>query len=82
MNPALLMQEPKSIISIALAYPSKMNERVESKKGERRGIFSRASWGLDYHHILRDRLKKLEEFILTKVPDARLKSMVDTGELT
>ncbi|WP_223593107.1 tRNA epoxyqueuosine(34) reductase QueG [Neobacillus bataviensis] len=82
VNPALLLQEPKSIISIALAYPSKMNERVESKKGERRGIFSRASWGLDYHHILRDRLKKLEEFILTKVPDARLKSMVDTGELS
>jgi epoxyqueuosine reductase len=82
VNPALLSQEPKSIISIALAYPSKMNERVESKKGERRGIFSRASWGLDYHHILRDRLKKLEEFILTKVPDARLKSMVDTGELS
>ncbi|MEH7331144.1 tRNA epoxyqueuosine(34) reductase QueG [Neobacillus drentensis] len=82
VNPALLLEEPKSIISIALAYPSKMNERVESKKGERRGIFSRASWGLDYHHILRDKLKKLEEFILTKVPDARLKSMVDTGELS
>ncbi|MDN3018862.1 tRNA epoxyqueuosine(34) reductase QueG [Paenibacillus sp. BSR1-1] len=82
VNPALLLQEPKSIISIALAYPSKMNERVESKKGERRGFFSRASWGLDYHHILRDRLKKLEAFILTKVPDARLKSMVDTGELS
>lgn len=81
-NPALLLEEPKSIISIALAYPAKMKVRVESKKGERRGIFSRASWGLDYHHIIRDRLQKLEEFILSKVPDARLKSMVDTGELS
>ena len=59
-----------------------MNNRVESKKGERRGIFSRASWGLDYHHALKDRLNKLEEFILAKVPEARLKSMVDTGELS
>ena len=82
VTPSLLLEEPCSIISIALAYPSKMKERVESKKGERRGIFSRASWGLDYHHILRDRLKNLEEFIKTKVPDARLKSMVDTGELS
>ena len=82
VSPSLLLEEPRSIISIALAYPSKMKERVESRKGERRGIFSRSSWGLDYHHILRDRLKKLEEFIITKMPDARLKSMVDTGELS
>jgi epoxyqueuosine reductase len=82
VTPSLLLDEPRSIISIALAYPSKMSTRVEGKKGERRGFFSRASWGLDYHHILRDRLKKLEEFILEKVPDARLKSMVDTGELS
>jgi len=81
-NPSLLLEEPRSIISIAIAYPSKMKERVVSKKGERRGIFSRASWGLDYHHVLRDRLKKLEAFILGKVPEARLKSMVDTGELS
>jgi epoxyqueuosine reductase len=82
VTPSLLLEEPRSIISIALAYPSKMKNRVVGKKGERRGFFSRASWGLDYHHILRDRLKKLEEFILEKVPDARLKSMVDTGELS
>jgi epoxyqueuosine reductase len=80
--PALLMEEPRSIISIALAYPAKMKIRMQSKIGERRGIFCRASWGVDYHHILRDRLKKLEEFIVSRVPDARIKSMVDTGELS
>jgi epoxyqueuosine reductase len=82
VNPSLLLEEPRSIISIAIAYPSKMTNRVESKKGERRGIFSRASWGLDYHHALKERLQKLEGFILTRMPDARLKSMVDTGELS
>jgi epoxyqueuosine reductase len=82
VTPALLMEEPRSIISIAIAYPSKMKIRVESKKGERRGIFCRASWGMDYHTVIRDRLKKLEEFISTKVPGVRLKSMVDTGELS
>jgi epoxyqueuosine reductase len=82
VTPSLLLEEPHSIVSVALAYPAKMKIRIEGKKGERRGIFCRASWGLDYHHILRNRLKKLEEFILTKVPEARVKSMVDTGELS
>src|SRR5690554_6485969 len=48
-NSALLLEGAASIIAIALAYPSKMGNRVESKQGERRGIFCRASWGLDYH---------------------------------
>ncbi|TWD89655.1 epoxyqueuosine reductase [Neobacillus bataviensis] len=82
VTPEMLLEGAQSIISIALAYPAKMTIRVESKKGERRGIFSRASWGLDYHHILRDRLTKLEEFIINKIPNAKLKSMVDTGELS
>jgi epoxyqueuosine reductase len=80
-EPSLIFEQPKSIISIALAYPSKMKTMVVSKKGERRGIFCRASWGTDYHTVLRDRLKKLETFIAEKVPGAKFKSMVDTGEL-
>jgi epoxyqueuosine reductase len=81
-NPQLLLPGAKSIIAIALAYPSKMKNAPRSTKEERRGIFCRASWGQDYHMILRDRLNKLEEFIRSKVPDAQLKSMVDTGELS
>ncbi|MED3622972.1 tRNA epoxyqueuosine(34) reductase QueG [Neobacillus thermocopriae] len=82
VTPGLLLDGAQSIISIALAYPSKMTDRVEGKKGMRRGMFARASWGQDYHHILRERLQKLEIFILSKLPEARLKSMVDTGELS
>jgi epoxyqueuosine reductase len=81
-NPSLLMEHAQSIISIALAYPSKMSLRVESKKGERRGIFCRASWGTDYHLILKERLQKLENYIKSRVPEANCKSMVDTGELS
>lgn len=80
-NPQLLLPSASSIISIAVAYPSKMKDAPRSTKEERRGIFCRASWGQDYHHIVRDRLKKLEAFIVEKVPDAKLQSMVDTGEL-
>lgn len=81
VNPELIFNTPRSIISIALAYPSKLLNAPQSKKGERRGIFCRASWGTDYHVILRKKLKLLEEFIESKVPGAVTKSMVDTGEL-
>lgn len=82
VDPAKIFHNPQSIISIALAYPSKMEQPPKSSRGERRGIFCRASWGLDYHIILRDRLAKLEEFIVSKVPYAKCQSMVDTGELS
>ncbi len=81
-EPSLLLPEARTIVAIALAYPSKMKGAPVSKKGERRGIFCRASWGEDYHHILRRKLKQLESFILSKVPSAKNASMVDTGELS
>lgn len=81
-HPDLLLPEAKSIIAIALAYPTKMKDAPQSTKSERRGLFCRASWGEDYHTILRSKMAELEAFILQKVPDARLVSMVDTGELS
>ncbi|UTR14117.1 tRNA epoxyqueuosine(34) reductase QueG [Salipaludibacillus sp. LMS25] len=81
-TPGLLLPEAKTIISIALAYPSKLKNAPQSKKGARRGIFCRASWGEDYHHILKCKLSKLEAYIYERVPEAKCKSMVDTGELS
>src|SRR5699024_12703735 len=48
----------------------------------RRGMFARASWGQDYHSIMRKRLDKLAEYLETRVPDVEIKSMVDTGVLS
>ncbi|WP_088005726.1 tRNA epoxyqueuosine(34) reductase QueG [Indiicoccus explosivorum] len=81
-EPSLLLDEAVSIISIALAYPSKMENAPSGKRGSRRGIFARASWGVDYHTALRERLRLLEAFIAAHYPDARMRSMVDTGELS
>ena len=81
-NPAKLMDGAASIISIAMAYPSRIASPPKSTKGERRGIFCRASWGEDYHHVLRDRLNKLMEYMEEIVPDIQYKIMVDTGELS
>ena len=82
VDPSLNLEGAASIIAIGLAYPAKLSPKPSNTKESRRGSFSRASWGTDYHVILRDRLSKLEAFILEKVPTAQLKSMVDTGDLS
>ncbi|WP_093132482.1 tRNA epoxyqueuosine(34) reductase QueG [Salinibacillus kushneri] len=81
-TPRKLMPEAQSIISIALAYPSKLENAPRSTKGDRRGQFCRASWGTDYHHILREKLEQLGEYLKEKHPDTQYKIMVDTGELS
>lgn len=73
--------QPASLISIAVAYPSKMDNPPKSAPGERRGILARSAWGRDYHLVLREAMKKLEDFIKERIPEARIENMVDTGAL-
>lgn len=81
-EPRHLLPGAQSIIAIALAYPTKMKDAPKSSPGNRRGIFSRSSWGTDYHVVLEDKLKKLAAFIAEKVDGFQYKIMVDTGELS
>lgn len=83
LNPSLIFDEPQSIIAIALAYPARLQEKP-AKTDSKRGQFARASWGEDYHFILRDKLNALIDAIRDLLPadvQARFKPMVDTGEL-
>lgn len=80
--PELIFESPRSIISIALAYPTKIKNPPERVKGERRGEFARASWGTDYHIILREKMDQLIDYIRKEAGDSvTYKPMVDTGEL-
>lgn len=79
--PELIFQRPKSIISIALAYPSRIKQPIAQDKENRRGAFARASWGIDYHVILKERMERLIAFIKEQTTTANFKPMVDTGEL-
>ncbi|PXW93028.1 epoxyqueuosine reductase [Streptohalobacillus salinus] len=81
-EPKLHVSDAESIIAIAVAYPSRMKARPVNKKGERRGNFCRASWGMDYHTVLNDKLNQLNRFIENLVPGFRSRIMVDTGELS
>nr|WP_274648935.1 tRNA epoxyqueuosine(34) reductase QueG [Paenibacillus humicola] len=81
-EPALLFDDPQSIVAIAVAYPSKLQDAPKSAPGARRGIISRSAWGEDYHSVLRDRLRRLEAWLHERVPHVRAESMVDTGALS
>ncbi|WEA38706.1 tRNA epoxyqueuosine(34) reductase QueG [Lysinibacillus fusiformis] len=80
-EPLQLLNEAESIVSIAVAYPSRMQNAPIGKKGARRGIFCRASWGVDYHTAIRERLKLLSAWLEERVECVRIESMVDTGAL-
>jgi len=73
--------EPRSIIAVAIAYPSKMKSPPRSEPGAYRGILSRSAWGEDYHRVLRERMGRLEARLKELVPSCRVESMVDTGAL-
>ncbi|WNC15910.1 tRNA epoxyqueuosine(34) reductase QueG [Brevibacillus brevis] len=81
-EPGLIVEGARSLISIALAYPSKLEQPPKSEPGAYRGILCRAAWGTDYHHVLRDKLNKLAAFIAQLEPGALIESMVDTGALS
>ncbi|WP_204668279.1 tRNA epoxyqueuosine(34) reductase QueG [Gracilibacillus alcaliphilus] len=81
-EPNRLMPGAESIIAIALAYPTRLKNDVKSGKGNRRGMFCRASWGTDYHLVLQEKLSQLTNFLTERVPGFSSLSMVDTGELS
>lgn len=81
--PDKIFNQPRSIIAIALAYPTRMHQRAPRSE-YKRGYFARASWGTDYHTILRAKMTQLIEKIRQLAGDdasIAFKPMVDTGEL-
>lgn len=82
IKPKLSLASAKTIISIAVAYPNKLPKNPPRTQ-YKRGKITPNSWGLDYHYVLQDKLKKLSEGIEKLCEDFPLehKAMVDTGAL-
>ncbi|MDO3412649.1 tRNA epoxyqueuosine(34) reductase QueG [Saccharibacillus sp. CPCC 101409] len=80
--PALSHDDPQSLVAIAVAYPSKLENPPKSAPGQTRGMMARSAWGRDYHLVLREAMDRLVEYIKQKVPWASVVSMVDTGVLS
>lgn len=81
VNPKLTLQDAKSIIAIAIAYPSKV-DTPKSVEGEYKGFVARSAWGIDYHLILRTKLEQLGTYLQQLVPSTKYLFMTDTGVLS
>ncbi|WP_162011315.1 tRNA epoxyqueuosine(34) reductase QueG [Streptococcus sp. S784/96/1] len=80
IDPKLSLATAKTIISIAVAYPNKLPV-YPPKTAYKRGKITPNSWGLDYHYVLQDKLKRLAEGIEKLTENFEYKGMVDTGAL-
>ena len=74
-DPRAVMPSVRSVISIAMNYYSPERHSPDASDGK----ISRYAWGDDYHFVVLDRLKELENFIRRKAPEAETRAYVDTG---
>jgi len=78
-------EHPDSILAgasslIVLGQHYRTDEPVPVQPGQ--GRISRYAWGpADYHDVIHDRLRRLREFLLDAVPQARARGVVDTAPL-
>lgn len=77
IDPKLTMPNCKTIIVIAISYNVDYNEKPDY---ELKGSLSKSSWGIDYHKVLKEKLKELAVEI-SKVQEFDYKEFVDTGPL-
>lgn len=81
-DPRRSLPQARTIIAIALAYPTRMEDSPANRPGAYRGLFCRASWGEDYHRVLRRKLEGLKRRLQELVPGVTTEIMVDTGALS
>ncbi|GAX91948.1 tRNA epoxyqueuosine(34) reductase QueG [Effusibacillus lacus] len=81
IDPEALVPGARSIVAIAMAYHTEQHAELKRPKGIR-GALSKYAWGLDYHHVLRDKLNALAAEIGQRIgrPIA-YNTSVDTGPM-
>jgi epoxyqueuosine reductase len=78
--PQKILPGANSFVCVGLSYYRGYPRSLESKD-EKKVWISNYAWGEDYHAILLDKLKHLEQFIYSLKPDAHMKAYVDTGPI-
>jgi epoxyqueuosine reductase len=76
-HPSAVLEGVASILMLATNY--RTVEPAMPEDGQAR--VARYAWGLDYHELIRDRLRQLADFHLRLVPSARVRGVVDTAPL-
>lgn len=73
LNPTLLVDDAKSVISLLLNYfPSELQNENSYK-------ISKYAYGQDYHHVIKEKLKELLHFIQTEIGEVSGRAFVDSA---
>lgn len=64
---------------LLLAMPYRTVEPATPKPGQ--GRVSRYAWGADYHDLIHDRLRRLADWLMRNVHQAKVRGVVDTAPL-
>lgn len=52
-----------------------------SDESNKAGRIARYAWGKDYHDLMKSRLKQLEQYVHSEIPEIQTRSYVDTGPI-
>lgn len=74
-DPSLILADVRTVLSVAVNY----YHPLDHSENPRHGKISRYAWGLDYHRLLRARLKELAGWIAEALPPANGLFYSDTG---
>ena len=73
LNPTLLVEDSKSVISLLLNYFPQEQQTDESYK------ISKYAYGTDYHFVIKDKLKELYQFINEEIGEVGGRMFVDSA---
>lgn len=73
LNPTLLVDGAKSVISLLLNYYPSEFQNKESYK------ISKYAYGQDYHYVIKEKLKELLHFIQTEIGEVSGRAFVDSA---
>jgi epoxyqueuosine reductase len=76
-HPRHVMDGARSMVLLAMNY--RTAAPTEPRLGQ--GRVSRYAWGLDYHSVIHDRLRRLAEFLQQQSPGCSVRGVVDTAPL-
>lgn len=75
LNPTLLVEGSKSVISLMYNYYPSHQQREDSYK------ISKYAYGEDYHHVIKDKLKELVQFITDEVGEINARIFTDSAPI-
>lgn len=82
-HPNLIMENCKSIISVAMSYKENVKLAIDNPPQDGEGYISPSAWGVDYHILVKDAMDELISFINEKTGNKHtFKRFVDTGHLS